>query len=56
MYSGPLPASNKFAGYDKTLPGAAERILVMTEKQAAHRHEADNKVIKITSRGQVYGF
>ena len=56
MYSGPLPTSNEFAGYDKTLPGAAERLLSLAEKEVDHRHEADNKVIKITSRGQIFGF
>ena len=56
MYSGPLPTSNEFAGYDKALPGAAERLLSMTEKEVEHRHESENKVIKISSRGQIFGF
>jgi uncharacterized membrane protein len=47
-YKGPLPTSNEFAGYERTLPGAAERILVMAEKEAAHRRENDDKLIDAT--------
>ncbi|GHT86243.1 hypothetical protein FACS1894137_11540 [Spirochaetia bacterium] len=45
MYSGPLPTSTEFAGYDKALPGAAERLLSMVEKEAEHRHESEREVI-----------
>lgn len=30
--SGPLPPSHEFASYEKTLPGAADRILRMAEE------------------------
>ena len=36
-YSGPLPPSKEFENYNRVLPGAAERILVMAEKQQAER-------------------
>lgn len=36
-HSGPLPAPETLAGYDQVLPGAAERILCMAEKQQASR-------------------
>lgn len=32
----PLPTVSEFAGYDNVLPGAANRILTMTEERAAH--------------------
>ncbi|MFE1574143.1 DUF2335 domain-containing protein [Comamonas odontotermitis] len=36
-HSGPLPAPETLAGYDQVLPGAAERILCMAEKQQESR-------------------
>jgi uncharacterized membrane protein len=56
MYSGPLPPAAEFAGYDKALSGAAERILVMAEKEVENRHTIQNKLIKISSLGQILGF
>ncbi|SRR6266513_1631336 len=35
--SGPLPPPQQLAGYDAIVPGAAERILQMAERQATHR-------------------
>jgi uncharacterized membrane protein len=58
--SGPLPGSTEYSGYEKTHPGTAERILVMAEKQAAHRQEVEKETIRdafrLNSRGQVLGF
>jgi uncharacterized membrane protein len=56
MYSGPLPPSTEFAGYDKALPGAAERILTLAEKEVEHRHKKEDNLIKISNRGQIFGF
>jgi len=36
-HSGPLPQPETFEGYERILPGCAERILVMAEKQQNHR-------------------
>ena len=33
---GPLPAASEFAGYERVLPGAADRILAMAEREQAH--------------------
>jgi uncharacterized membrane protein len=53
-----LPESKEFAAYEQTLPGAAERILVLAEKEAAHRHQNEDKVIqeslKLGKRGQIF--
>jgi uncharacterized membrane protein len=56
MYSGPLPPSNEFAGYDKSLPGAAERILSLAEREAEHRHAKENNALKLSRRGQLIAF
>lgn len=37
-FSGPLPPPALFARYDEVLPGSAERILAMTEREQQHRH------------------
>ena len=54
-YSGPLPHPNIMAGYEKVLPGTAERIVAMAEKEQAHRHNAQNKMIQIESRDSACG-
>lgn len=40
VHSGPLPAPADFEKYDKTLPGAAERILSMAEAEQKIRIDA----------------
>ena len=41
VHSGPLPAPGMFQEYEKVLPGAADRIMAMAEKEANHRHPID---------------
>jgi len=38
MHQGPLPPAHAMADYDRVLPGAAERIMQMAEREQAHRH------------------
>lgn len=40
-HSGPLPAPQTLAGYESVLPGSAERILVMAEKNQDARIKLD---------------
>ena len=40
-WSGPLPIPSDFRQYDETLPGAAERILQLAERQQDHRHSME---------------
>lgn len=47
-FSGPLPNPDILAGYEKTLPGAADRIIRMAENEQKERH-------KFMHRSQVYG-
>lgn len=60
QFSGPLPAPEDIAKYEKTLPGSAERILSMAEKQQEHRMESERKIIDyktgVGKRGQWLGF
>ena len=46
QWSGPLPAPESLAKYDNIIPGSAERILVMAEKEQNHRHQTENKTAK----------
>ena len=36
-FSGPLPPPNVLSAYEDLLPGAADRIITMAEKQLEHR-------------------
>jgi uncharacterized membrane protein len=45
VFQGPLPPPEILAGYDEVLPGAADRIVAMAEKNQAHRHALEAKVI-----------
>jgi len=45
-FSGPLPPPEILSGYDKVLPGAAERILKMAEDQASHRRELERQIVQ----------
>jgi len=40
-----IPSFRELAGYEETLPGAADRIFVMAEDQARHRRKLETKVI-----------
>jgi len=44
-YSGPLPPAEQAAAWDAVVPGAADRILKMAEKQQEHRHELEKTTI-----------
>lgn len=59
-FSGPLPHPDILRGYEDILPGAAERILQMAEKQQNHRLGMEEKIIfddsKERSRNSVFAF
>ncbi len=42
-FSGPLPRPDDFARYDEIVPGAADRILTMAEKQQKMHGDAEDK-------------
>ena len=47
-YAGPLPPSAEFAQYEQILPGTAERIVSLAEKEAEHRRVCDVRLIDKT--------
>lgn len=60
MFEGPLPPPSMLAEYEDILPGAAERILSLTEKEQSgrlsSRDTALNGEISKDTRGQWMGF
>jgi uncharacterized membrane protein len=46
FHQGPLPRPEDFEAYDRVLRGAADRILRMAEKQAAHRQDLESRALK----------
>ncbi|HVA50222.1 MAG TPA: DUF2335 domain-containing protein [Pirellulales bacterium] len=49
-YSGPVPPPALLREYNDIVPGAAERIMAMAEKQSAHRIDLESTVVKGDSR------
>jgi uncharacterized membrane protein len=45
-YSGPLPSPEHLREYEDVLPGPADRILKMAEKQSDHRQEIEKVAVK----------
>ena len=54
-HSGPLPAPETLAEYERILPGAAERIFSRFEKQSDHRMSMEAKVITSNTSSQRVG-
>lgn len=46
-WSGPLPSPESLKAFNDILPGSAERILAMTERQAAHRQAMESRALGI---------
>lgn len=59
-YQGPLPPPIYLDAYNKVLPGAADRIIAMAEKQLNERTQKEMLALKLpyqlASRGQILGF
>lgn len=58
-FAGPVPHPSILEKYDRVVPGSAERILAMAERQSAHRIELEGLVIRSdirkSERGQWFG-
>jgi len=46
VHQGPIPHPDVLAGYDRVIPGAAERILVMAETEALNRNRREDDALK----------
>jgi uncharacterized membrane protein len=55
-HSGPLPSAREFRIYESVVPGAGNRIIALAEREQAHRHGLESKVVttelKFKGRGQ----
>lgn len=54
-FSGPLPHPVILERYERTLPGAADRILAMAERQSEHRRHIEERVLKANIRNEISG-
>lgn len=59
-FSGPIPPPELLRGYEEILPGAADRIISMSEKQLNHRTSMESIVVNSTlsqkNTGMILGF
>lgn len=54
-FSGPIPPPDIIEKYERIIPGSADRIMTMAEKQAAHRQAMEKKMIESESRDGLLG-
>jgi uncharacterized membrane protein len=54
-FSGPMPHPRHLNEYEKTLPGSAERILSMAEKEQNHRHRQEDRIVGSQVRNSMFG-
>jgi uncharacterized membrane protein len=54
-YQGPLPPAAQLEQYERTLPGAADRIMTAFEKQVDHRHRMEDRYSKAACRDSTTG-
>lgn len=54
-YSGPIPPPALLKGYEDILPGSADRILKMAEKQSDHRREIEKIAVESGARDSRLG-
>ena len=55
QFSGPLPPPQILQEYNRVVPGAAERLLVMAEEQARHRRELERRVVRWNTVNETLG-
>jgi uncharacterized membrane protein len=54
-FAGPLPSPDALFGYDQALPGTADRIITLAEREASHRHSLEQRLLSIQSRNSIAG-
>ena len=54
-FSGPIPPPSIMEGYERILPGSADRIIAMAEKQSEHRQRMEEIMITAESRDSFLG-
>jgi uncharacterized membrane protein len=53
-HEGPLPHPQILASYEQVLPGAAERIFQMAEREQRNRHDTADKTMRRETRREMY--
>jgi len=51
QFQGPIPPPQILNGYEQLLPGAADRIIRMAEKEGDHRHRMETKAVDAEIHG-----
>jgi uncharacterized membrane protein len=46
VYSGPLPHPGHLEQFERTLPGSADRIIALAEREQAHRHAWEQRELR----------
>jgi len=54
-YSGPIPHPSIIQGYEQALPGAADRVLTLVEKQSEHRQQLEKAHMQHTIQASTRG-
>lgn len=55
QFVGPLPPPEVLLQYDQALPGGAERIMALAERQSAHRQELEKTVVNSNCKNERLG-
>lgn len=55
-FRGPVPSPSMLEKYGKLLPGLANRLVELTEKEQHHRHSVSAHNMTLTARGQILAF
>ena len=51
----PYPLSSELEGYERVLPGAADRIFTLVEEESKHRRELERMALQKESRDSLCG-
>lgn len=54
-FSGPIPHPEIIKGYEKVLPGSADRIISMAENQSKHRQDLEKMMVRAEVRDSLLG-
>lgn len=54
-FSGPIPPPSIISGYEDVVPGSADRIIQMAEKQSLHRQQMEAMEMKAAVRDSLLG-
>ncbi|EBB5496171.1 DUF2335 domain-containing protein [Salmonella enterica] len=55
-FQGPVPPPAMLKEYNDVIPGLANRLIELTEKEQSHRHSIESDNVKISKRGQIMSF